>query len=43
VARALCVERRDATLAHVQTAAWAFDDLADEPAALAALERLCSR
>jgi hypothetical protein len=38
-----CVERREATLAHVRTAAWAFDNLADEPAALQTLERLCSR
>ena len=38
-----CVERRDATLAQVQTAAWAFDHITDEPAALEALQRLCSR
>jgi hypothetical protein len=38
-----CLERREATLAHVRTAAWAFDNLADDPAALETLERLCSR
>jgi hypothetical protein len=37
-----CLERREATLAHVQTAAWAFENLADERAALETLERLCS-
>lgn len=38
-----CIERRDATLAQVQAAAWAFDNITDEPAALETLERLCSR
>ena len=38
-----CVERREATLTEVQAAAWAFENLADEPAALATLQRLCSR
>ena len=38
-----CVERREATLAEVQAAAWAFENIADEPAALATLQRLCSR
>ncbi len=36
-------ERRDATVAQVQAAAWAFDNLIDEPAALETLQRLCSR
>ena len=38
-----CVERREATLAEVQSAAWAFENFADEPAALQTLQRLCSR
>jgi hypothetical protein len=38
-----CVERREATLAEVQSAAWAFENIADEPAALDTLQRLCSR
>ena len=38
-----CVERREATLAEVQAAAWAFENIADEPAALDTLQRLCSR
>ncbi len=38
-----CVERREATLAGVQAAAWAFENIADEPAALDTLQRLCSR
>ena len=38
-----CVERREATLPEVQAAAWAFENLADEPAALATLQRLCAR
>jgi hypothetical protein len=38
-----CVERREATLAEVQAAAWAFENVADKPAALATLQRLCSR
>jgi hypothetical protein len=38
-----CVERRDATLAEVQRAAWAFGNIADEPAALETLQRLCAR
>ena len=38
-----CVERREATLAEVQAAAWAFENIEDEPAALATLQRLCSR
>ena len=38
-----CVERREATLTEVQAAAWAFENIADEPAALATLQRLCSR
>jgi hypothetical protein len=37
------VERREATLAQVQAAAWAFDNITDEPGALETLERLCSR
>jgi hypothetical protein len=38
-----CLERREATIAQVQAAAWAFDNLADEPAALETLQRLCAR
>ena len=38
-----CVECREATLAEIQSAAWAFDNLADDPAALATLQRLCPR
>jgi hypothetical protein len=38
-----CVERREATLSEVQAAAWAFENIADEPAALDTLQRLCSR
>jgi hypothetical protein len=38
-----CVERREATLSEVQAAAWAFENLADEPAALATLQLLSSR
>ena len=38
-----CVERREATLAEVRSAAWAFENIADEPAALDTLQRLCSR
>jgi hypothetical protein len=38
-----CLERREATLAQVRAAAWAFDNIADEPAALETLQRLCSR
>ena len=38
-----CVERREVTLAQVQVAAWAFDNITDEPAALETLQRLCSR
>jgi len=38
-----CVERRNATVAQVQAAAWALDNLTDEPAALETLQRLCSR
>ena len=38
-----CVERRAATLAEVQAAAWAFENRADELAALTTLQRLCSR
>jgi hypothetical protein len=38
-----CVERREATLAEVQAAAWAFENFGDEPAALETLQRLCSR
>jgi hypothetical protein len=37
-----CVERREATLTEVQAAAWAFENLTDEPA-LDTLQRLCSR
>jgi hypothetical protein len=37
------LERHDATLAQIQVAAWAFDNLTDEPAALETLNRLCSR
>jgi hypothetical protein len=37
------MERREATLAQVQGAAWAFDNITtDEPAALETLQRLCS-
>ena len=38
-----CVERREATLAEVQRAAWAFENITDEPAALETLQRLCAR
>jgi len=38
-----CVERREVTLAEVQAAAWAFDNISDEPAALETFQRLCSR
>src|SRR5215210_7946619 len=38
-----CLERREATLAQVQTAAWAFENITDEPAALETLGRLCAR
>ena len=38
-----CVERREVTLAEVQRAAWAFENISDEPAALETLQRLCSR
>jgi hypothetical protein len=38
-----CVERREVTLAQVLVAAWAFDNISDEPAALETLQRLCSR
>jgi hypothetical protein len=38
-----CVERHEATLAEVQAAAWAFENIADESAALDTLQRLCSR
>ena len=38
-----CVERREATLAEVQAAAWAFENFGDEPAALDTLQRLCAR
>jgi hypothetical protein len=38
-----CVERREATLAELQSAAWAFENLTDEPAALQTLQRLCAR
>jgi hypothetical protein len=38
-----CLERRDATVAQIQAAAWAFDNITDEPAALETLERLCTR
>ena len=38
-----CVERREATLTEVRAAAWAFENIADEPAALATLQRLCAR
>jgi hypothetical protein len=38
-----CLKRREATLAEAQAAAWAFENIADEPAALATLQRLCSR
>jgi hypothetical protein len=38
-----CVERREVTLAEVQRAAWAFENITDEPAALETLQRLCSR
>jgi len=35
-----CVERGGVTLAQVQAAAWAFDNITDEPAALETLQRL---
>ena len=38
-----CVERSEATLTEVQAAAWAFENITDEPAALETLQRLCSR
>jgi hypothetical protein len=38
-----CVARRDATVAQVQAAAWALDNITAEPAALETLQRLCSR
>jgi hypothetical protein len=38
-----CVERREVTLSEVQRAAWAFENISDEPAALETLQRLCSR
>jgi hypothetical protein len=38
-----CLQRREATLAQVQAAAWAFDNITDEPAALETLQRICSR
>ena len=38
-----CLERREATVAQVQAAAWAFENLTDEPAALETLQQLCSR
>ena len=38
-----CVERREATLVEVQSAAWAFEHITDESAALDTLQRLCSR
>ena len=38
-----CVERRDVTLSEVQRAAWAFENITDEPAALETLQRLCAR
>ena len=38
-----CLERRDATLAQVQAALWAFQNITDEPAAIETLQRLCSR
>jgi hypothetical protein len=38
-----CVERRDATLADVTAAAWAFEHMAERPcAALDTLRRLCA-
>src|SRR4051795_10188344 len=38
-----CVERRDATLADVTAAAWAFERMAERPtAALDTLRRLCA-
>jgi hypothetical protein len=38
-----CVERPEATLTEVQAAAWAFENITDEPGALETLQRLCSR
>ena len=38
-----CLERREATIAQVQAAAWALENLTDEPAALETLNRLCAR
>jgi hypothetical protein len=37
------LERREASLAQVQATALAFDNISDDPVALATLERLCSR
>ena len=38
-----CVERRAATLAEVQAATWAFENMADQPTgALETLRRLCA-
>ena len=37
------VERHEVTLAEVQSAAWAFENISDEPAAIETLQRLCSR
>jgi hypothetical protein len=34
---------RGATLAEVQAAAWAFQNITDEPGGLETLQRLCSR
>jgi hypothetical protein len=39
-----CVERRQATLAEVPAAAWAFENMAEQPTvALDMLRRLCSQ
>ena len=38
-----CVERRGATLAEFQRAAWVVENIPDEPAALETLNDSCSR
>jgi len=38
-----CVKRSAATLAEVQAAASAFENIADDPGALDTLQRLCTR
>ena len=38
-----CLERPDATLAQIQGATWAFQNITNEPAAIQVLQGLCSR